>query len=150
MALSAAQQEDIAKLVSEHVPVREISRRLGIPRTTVQRLVARRNELRSLFEAPGIHGPAVEGEMLVNLRYEDLKRMADWMADHGSELQELIDWWQQRQRQRVYDSLPRETSRQTYHVETQWIELIRKEADAEGVSLMQVVNRAFRAYFESK
>jgi hypothetical protein len=143
MALSTAQQEDIAKLVSEHVPVREISRRLGIPRTTVQRAVA------GMTKPAGAIMHEIDATPQRELRNQDIGTLADWMLRHGGELQELVDWWQQRQRQRVYDSLPRETARQTYHVETQWIELIRKEADAEGVSLMQVVNRAFRIYFET-
>jgi pseudouridine-5'-phosphate glycosidase len=45
---------------------------------------------------------------------------------------------------------PRDTARQTYHVERRYIELIREEAEAEGVSITEVVNRAFKTYFERK
>ena len=37
---------------------------------------------------------------------------------------------------------------QAYHVERRYIALIREEAEAEGVSIVEVVNRALGAYFE--
>jgi hypothetical protein len=39
---------------------------------------------------------------------------------------------------------------QTYHVERRYLELIREEAEAEGVSITEVVNRALRVYFERR
>jgi hypothetical protein len=50
----------------------------------------------------------------------------------------------------VHVSIPQDTARQTYHVERRYIELIREEAEAEGVSITEVVNRALRVYFERK
>jgi hypothetical protein len=38
----------------------------------------------------------------------------------------------------------------TYHVEKRYIRLIHHEAEAEGVSITEVVNRAFRDYFEKR
>jgi hypothetical protein len=61
---------------------------------------------------------------------------------------ELIEWWRERKLQRVYESTPRETARQTYHVEKRFIRPIHQEAEAEGVSITEVVNRAFRGYFD--
>jgi hypothetical protein len=43
--------------------------------------------------------------------------------------------------QRVYAGTPRETQRQTYHVEKEYIRLIHREAEAEGVSITEVVLR---------
>jgi hypothetical protein len=40
------------------------------------------------------------------------------------------------------------TARQTYHVEKPFIRLIHREAASEGISITEVVNPAFRAYFE--
>jgi hypothetical protein len=48
----------------------------------------------------------------------------------------------------VYQSTPKETAHQAYHIETQFIKLIHREAESEGVSITEVVNQAFRAYFE--
>jgi hypothetical protein len=50
--------------------------------------------------------------------------------------------------QRAYERTPRETARQTYHVEKRFIRLIYHEAESEGVSITEVVNRVFRVYFE--
>jgi hypothetical protein len=44
----------------------------------------------------------------------------------------------------------RSGARQTYHVERRYIELIRHEAETECMSITEVVNRAFRTYFEGK
>lgn len=63
---------------------------------------------------------------------------------------ELIEWWRERRVQRAQDSIPRGTARQTFHVETRFIRLIHREADAEGVSITEIVNRAFRKYFDKK
>jgi hypothetical protein len=39
---------------------------------------------------------------------------------------------------------------QTYHVERRYLELIREEAEAEGMNITEVVNRALRGYFERR
>jgi hypothetical protein len=45
-------------------------------------------------------------------------------------------------------SASRATPRQTYHVEWRYSELMRHEAETEGVSITEVVNRAPRASFD--
>jgi hypothetical protein len=40
------------------------------------------------------------------------------------------------------------TVRQTYHVEKPFIRMIHREAESKGISVTEVVNRAFRVYFE--
>jgi hypothetical protein len=42
---------------------------------------------------------------------------------------------------------PRETRRQTWHVAVEWIERVKEQAEAEGVSQAAIVDRAFRAFF---
>jgi hypothetical protein len=44
----------------------------------------------------------------------------------------------------------RKTERTTFHVEQRWIEAIRRQADLDHLSITQVVNEAFRRYFERK
>jgi hypothetical protein len=39
--------------------------------------------------------------------------------------------------------------RPTFHVKRRWIEAIRRQADLDGSTITQVVNEAFRQYFES-
>jgi hypothetical protein len=36
----------------------------------------------------------------------------------------------------------------TFHVERRWIETIRRQADLDGLTITQIVNEAFRQYFE--
>jgi hypothetical protein len=40
------------------------------------------------------------------------------------------------------------TACQTYHVEKPFIRMIHRKAESEGISITEVFNRAFRAYFE--
>jgi hypothetical protein len=67
-----------------------------------------------------------------------------------SDFWEMIGWWRDRRLKQVHASIPRDTARQTYHVERRYIELIRHEAETEGISITEVVNRALGAYFEKK
>jgi hypothetical protein len=66
-----------------------------------------------------------------------------------SDLQELVIWWQERKAtlHQATDA-SRETERTTFHVERRWIEAIRRQADLDGLTITQVVNEAFRRYFE--
>jgi predicted DNA binding CopG/RHH family protein len=64
-------------------------------------------------------------------------------------LQELAAWWQARQAtlEQASDA-SRQTERITFHVEQRWIEAIRRQADLDGFTYTQIVNEAFRQYFE--
>jgi len=45
-------------------------------------------------------------------------------------------------------AVTQKTERITFHVERRWIEAIRRQADLDGLTITQVVNQAFRQYFE--
>src|ERR671934_283410 len=64
------------------------------------------------------------------------------------DLLEVVAWWRERKLQRVHPGPPRDTERWTVHVDKRWIEAVKQEADAEGVPIMTIVDRAFRQYFE--
>jgi hypothetical protein len=65
-----------------------------------------------------------------------------------NDLREIFEWWQERKRAlQVQQEPDRETQRQTYHVEKRYIEAIKRAADLEHVSIMEIVNRAFSHYF---
>jgi hypothetical protein len=66
------------------------------------------------------------------------------------DLLEVAQWWRERKMRRVDPSGPRDTERWTVHVERQWIERVKEEADAEGMPIMAIVNRALRQYFEGR
>ena len=64
-------------------------------------------------------------------------------------LQEMVAWWQSRKAalEQAQDA-SRQTERITFHVEQRWIEKIRRQADLDGFTYTQIVNEAFRQYFE--
>lgn len=131
----------LRKLLAQKLPQREIARRLNIPRTSLQRMM-------KALDAPSLPEPSA-ADAADGLPVVDMGKLtpAEVEAMRG-DFWELIEWWRERKLQRVYRSQPRETLRQTYHIEKPYITLIHREAEAEGVSITEVVNRAFRAYFE--
>jgi hypothetical protein len=66
-------------------------------------------------------------------------------------LEEIVAWWQGRKATlaQVSDTT-QETERITFHVERRWIEAIRRQADLDGLTITQVVNRAFQQHFAGK
>ena len=64
-------------------------------------------------------------------------------------LQEMAAWWQARKATLEHASdASRQTERITFHVEQRWIEAIRRQADLDGFTYTQIVNEAFRQYFQ--
>jgi Ribbon-helix-helix protein, copG family len=45
---------------------------------------------------------------------------------------------------------PRETQRWTVHVDKRWVEAVKEMADTEGISQAEIVDRAFKQYFEGR
>jgi hypothetical protein len=134
-------EKRLRTMLAQKVPQREMARQLKISRSRLQRFI------KSLEAAPSAEASvpvAVGGVPVVDAG----KLSADEAEAVRSDFWELIGWWRERKWQRVYASTPRETLRQTYHVEKQYIQLIHREAEAEGVSITEVVNRALRSYFE--
>jgi hypothetical protein len=67
------------------------------------------------------------------------------------DLQELITWWQERKTNLHQASdASRKTERTTFHVEQRWIDAIRRQADLDSLTYTQIVNEAFRKYFQGK
>jgi hypothetical protein len=63
----------------------------------------------------------------------------------------LVAWWRERQPQWIYpEGHPRATKRYTIHLETQWIDRLKAQAAAEGISISALANRALQAYFEGR
>jgi predicted DNA-binding protein (UPF0251 family) len=139
----AVDVKELRKLLAEKLPQREIAKRLNIPRTTLQRI------MRALDAAPSAE--EVVPVTMDGVPVVDMGKLtpAEVEAVRG-DFWELIGWWRERRRQQVYQSQPRETARQTYHVEKRYINAIHREAASEGVSITEVVNRAFGAYFERR
>ena len=72
-------------------------------------------------------------------------------TETGDELQEMLAWWRERKRAlQIEADTEQETQRQTYHVQKRYIEAIRRAADLERVSIMEIVNRAFKQFFDER
>jgi hypothetical protein len=139
-------EKRLRKLLAAGKSQREIAGELGIPRTSLQKMI------KQLDEAPAVKAPAAApvvpavGPLVVDTGTPSPAELeAVW-----SDFWEMIEWWRDRRLKQVHASRPRDTTRQTYHVERRYIELIREEAEAEGVSITEVVNRALRVYFERR
>jgi hypothetical protein len=62
---------------------------------------------------------------------------------------EVLAWWRDRQAAlHEASDASRQTERTTFHVEHRWVEAIRRQADLDGLTYTQVVNAAFRQYFQ--
>jgi hypothetical protein len=136
-------EKALRELLAEKLPQREIAKRLNVPRTTLQRMI---KGLGAALAAEVTTSAPPGGVPVVDMGKLTLEEVEAVRGDFW----ELIGWWRERKRQQVEQRQPRETSRQTYHVEKRYITLIHREAAAEGVSITEVVNRAFKTYFENK
>ena len=72
------------------------------------------------------------------------------LRDITTDLLEVAAWWRARKMRRVDSGRPRETRRQTWHVAVEWIERVKEQAEAEGVSQAAIVDRAFRHFFSDR
>ena len=130
-------RHELDAMLAQGLSQREISKRTGIPRSTLQRLL----KAPLIPEVMPTGPPEVAQGRPLPMRLQDAEAV----------LLELVVWWQER---KAAMSLPvgghRETRRYTFHAELALIELVQREADAERVSYSEVINRALRQYFSGK
>jgi hypothetical protein len=127
-------RHQIEHMLAQGLSQREISRRTGIPRSTIQRLL----------KAPHIPEVIPEGRPEVT----PSRPVPQSVAEAGPVLLEMAAWWMQRQAAAASPvGGPGETRRYTFHAEVSLIDLVQKEADAERCSYSQIINRALRQYF---
>jgi hypothetical protein len=129
----AVSRHDIEHMLAQGLSQREISKRTGIPRSTIQRLL----------KAPMVPEVIPAGRPKVAPR----RPLSQSLVDAGPVLLEIAEWWVQR-KAAVASPVggPRETRRYTFHAEVSLIDLVQQEADAERVSYSEVINRALRQY----
>jgi IclR helix-turn-helix domain len=127
-------RHDLEHMLAQGLSQREISRRTGIPRSTMQRLL----------KAPHIPEVLPEGRPKV----APSRPVPQSVAEARPVLLEMAAWWMQRQAGAAAPvGGPREIRRYTFHAEVPLIDLVQREADAERVSYSEVINRALRQYF---
>ena len=119
----------------------EIARRTCIPRSTLRR---RLEKLRALQADIGV---PEEGVPFV---YKGTQQ-PEKATGTGDELQELLTWWRERKLTvQMRDDPEQETERKTYHVQKRYIEAIQRASDIEHVSITEIVNRAFKQFFDER
>jgi hypothetical protein len=150
----------VERLLTQGLSLREIARRLAIPWTTFQRHWQQvQREASAPIQAqvtempPRGRPPAVDPSPPVRRRAgvpEVHPGLPPALQAMQADLFDMVQWWRERQLRRVDPGGPRDTERWTVHVERQWIARVKEEAEAEGVPIMTVVNRALRRYFEGQ
>jgi hypothetical protein len=130
----AVSRHDIEHMLTQGLSQREISRRTGIPRSTIQRLL----------KAPMVPQVIPASRPEVSLR----RPLLQSLVDAGPVLLEMAEWWVQRKAAAASPVGGRvETRRYTFHADVSLIDLVQREADAERVSYSEIINRALRQYF---
>jgi Homeodomain-like domain len=136
-------EQQLRRLLAQGKSQREIAQALKVPRTSLQRIIKNldgSSPPHPLSPVPAISPPGLDTGTLSPAELEAVK----------SDFWEMITWWRGRKLRMVAASTPRDTQRQTYHVERRYIELIKHEAETEGISITEVVNRALQTYFDKK
>ena len=149
--MAEVDEKRLHRLLGQGKSQREIAQALKISRSTLQRIIKQLDTSPAKVGTtvpspqPPIVGAAV-GTPPVDMSILQPAELEAVRADFW----EMIDWWRARKARIVHQSTPRDTTRQTYHVERRFVELIRHEAETERVHITEVVNRAFKMYFEKK
>jgi Homeodomain-like domain len=131
----------LQQLLSAGLSQREISRRLDIPRTTLQKYLKR-------VQAIEVHRGTAQVIPQRPPGPPEVHHASALPAELEADLLEVVQWWRARKLQRVSPGGPRDTQRQTWHVDKQWIARVKELADTEGVPQAHVIDRIFRQYFE--
>jgi hypothetical protein len=77
--------------------------------------------------------------------------IADELMASWQDLQGMLAWWRQRQEElRLTQEGPRPTRRETYHLEVELAEAVKRAAAREGIGISTLVNRLLRQHFQEK
>jgi hypothetical protein len=132
---------DIAhRLKAQGIPTAEIARRLHVPVNTLK------DHLKQTLPAKTTHvynGSSTEvhtggaANVHIDIPLSDL-----------ADFQEVLAWWRKRKHLlNAANDSPAPTERWTLHVEKPFIERIKAEAEAEHVTVTEVINRIIRHYY---
>jgi hypothetical protein len=133
--------DDVRHLQAQGLSQREIARRLRIPRSTLQDLLKRALPAKATdVDTRGSTDVHTGGATKVHI---DLP-LADLADFH-----ELLAWWRRRKHLLTQaNAAPAPTERWTLHIERPFIARIKAEAEAEHVTVTEVINRIIRHYYE--
>jgi hypothetical protein len=112
-------EKRLRKLLAAGKSQREIAGELGIPRISLQKMIKQLEGSpapktpAAAFWVPAVSPPVVDTGTLSPAELEAVR----------SDFWEMIEWWRDRRLKQVHASIPRDTGRQTYHVERRYIRL---------------------------
>ena len=130
---------ELQQLISEGLSQTEIARRTGIARSTLRRRIEKLSTSQAMTDTSNEGTPKA---------YTGIQTAVEF-AESWDEFQEMLAWWRERKRALQTEAdTDQETQRQTYHVQKRYIEAIKRASDLEHVSIMEIVNRAFRQFFD--
>ena len=133
-------KDKLRQLLKQGLSQSEIARCTGIPRATI------RQRIQALGTCEGhTRGRTPSSERLSALHRET--PLPHELLEAWEDLKEVQVWWRARKQALQTAHSHQETQQQTYDVQTRYIAAIACVADAEGVSMMEIVNRAFQQYF---
>jgi len=132
---------ELQNLISQGLSQNEIARRTNIPRSTLRRRLEK-------LGTPQVYS-GTQDEGMPNV-YQGTQ-IPDEPTETGNELQEMLAWFREHKRAlQPRDDPEQETQRQTYHVQKRYIEAIKRASDLEHVSIMEIVSRAFKQFFDER
>ena len=133
-------KDKLRQLLKHGLSEEEIAQRTRIPLATLRQRI---HALGTREVPPGVRTP-------FSKRLPEVPHgtpLPHELREAWEDLKEMQAWWRARKQALQTEPSHQETQQQTYHVETRYITAIARAADAEGVSIMAIVNRAFRQFF---
>jgi Ribbon-helix-helix protein, copG family len=125
--------ETAHRLKAQGVPTAEIARQLKIPVSTLKDQLKRSLPVKTtdVYNGGGAN-------VHIDIPLSDL-----------ADFQEMLAWWRKRKYLLAQaNESPAPTERWTLHVEKPFIERIKAEAEAEHVTVTEIINRIIRHYYE--
>jgi AraC-like DNA-binding protein len=133
--------DELQQLLSEEIQQNEIARRTGMSRSTLRRRLKKIGTRLATIGTSDGSTPKV---------YTGIQTAVEF-AESWEEFQEMLAWWRERKRALQTEAdTEQETERKTYHVQKRYIEAIQRASDLEHVSIMEIVNRAFKKFFDGE
>ena len=120
------------RLKAQGVPTAEIARQLKLPVSTLKDHLKRTLPVKTTEVYKG--GAA---NVHIDIPLSDL-----------ADFQEVLTWWRKRKHLlSAANESPAPTERWTLHIEKPFIEKIKAEAEAEHVTVTEIINRVIRHYY---
>jgi hypothetical protein len=128
------------RLKAQGIPIAEIARQLKVPVSTLKDQLKRTLPVKPTDVYNGGYTEVHKGgaaNVHIDIPLSDL-----------ADFQEVLGWWRKRRHLlSAANESPAPTERWTLHIEKPFIEKIKAEAEAEHVTVTEIINRIIRHYY---